>query len=164
MYPTVLAHPCQQLSSHTATRSFTSPHHGGWGLTGSTKVRKILDWDKNQANRWGKNKKPSVAKGITCHLPQAAWCPAGLWATVSLEDNHPTILLLLPLLVFLAERQVPWCGMSLWPAWVSCPDCVPSPSLLLHGGMGRVEKRGSLRAVQGGLSNSRNTGVGSALF
>ena len=28
-------------------------------------------------------------------------------------------------------HDVIWCGISLWPVWVSCPGCVPS-QLLVH--------------------------------
>ena len=30
-----------------------------------------------------------------------------------------------------AEHDVLWCGISLWPVWVSCPGCAPS-QLLVH--------------------------------
>lgn len=86
---------------------------------------------------------------------------------VGLEDNSLAILLL-PLLFFIAEHEVTQCGTSLWPVWVCCPGCVPSPSPAhpqpTHGGTGRVEKRGSREAVPAGFSDSRNPGVLSALF
>ena len=32
---------------------------------------------------------------------------------------------------FIVPHDATWCGTSLWSAWITCPDCVPS-QLLVH--------------------------------
>ena len=51
---------------------------------------------------------------------------------VAVEDKHLNNKL--PpsssfLLAFVAEHGIIWCGISLWPDWVSCHGCVPSQPL-----------------------------------
>ena len=48
--------------------------------------------------------------------------------TPSLQTSHPSFFFT-PALI--AKHDTTWCGTSPWPAWASCPGCVPS-QLLVH--------------------------------
>lgn len=138
----------QQLRTH---QPLTNTPLAGWGrelekqwwekLTGEGKDSLISKGKREK-------KRTSVENAVTCHLPPAERCPAGLQAKSTLE-SLPTI--------FITKHGTIWYGISLWSVGVNCYGCVPSKPLTHPQPTpcgGRARNREDLDAKQALLSNN----------
>jgi len=100
--------------------------------------------------------KTTDAKAMTHHLSQAEWWPSIFWAASTFAPQNPLLY------ICIAEHEILWHGIYLWPACVNCPvtsQLVMQPQSTCWGGRAgkkeshRVGKRESLDMVQALLSN-----------